>query len=77
MPASALAASRLFVLPVATRRWILTDNNRMVFPTGTNEFMAFLASFPVSLASFTSSFQRIVHKILNPSIQNTPINHML
>ena len=26
MPASAPAASRLFVLPVATRRWVLTDN---------------------------------------------------
>ena len=27
VPASAPVASRLFVLPVATRRWILTDNN--------------------------------------------------
>jgi hypothetical protein len=27
VPASAPATSRLFVLPVATRRWVLTDNN--------------------------------------------------
>ena len=27
MPASAPAASRLFVLPVAARRWVSTDNN--------------------------------------------------
>ena len=27
VPASALATSRLFVLPLATRRWVLTDNN--------------------------------------------------
>ena len=26
VPASAPATSRLFVLPVATRRWVLTDN---------------------------------------------------
>ena len=26
VPASALATSRLFVLPVATRQWVLTDN---------------------------------------------------
>ena len=26
VPASALATSRLFVLPVASRRWVLTDN---------------------------------------------------
>ena len=26
VPASAPVASRLFVLPVATRRWVLTDN---------------------------------------------------
>src|SRR6185312_8110433 len=27
VPASAPATSRLFVLPVATRRWVLTDNS--------------------------------------------------
>ena len=31
MPASAPAASRLFVLPVATRRWVLTDNTNALF----------------------------------------------
>ena len=30
VPASALATSRLFVLPVATRRWVLTDNSNLV-----------------------------------------------
>ena len=30
VPASALATSRLFVLPVATRRWVLTDNKCLV-----------------------------------------------
>ena len=35
VPASAPVASRLFVLPVATRRWILTDNN--VVDHGVNE----------------------------------------
>jgi hypothetical protein len=28
VPASAPATSRLFVLPVATRRWVLTDNTK-------------------------------------------------
>ena len=30
VPASAPATSRLFVLPVATRRWVSTDNRRAV-----------------------------------------------
>ena len=32
VPASAPAASRLFVLPVATRRWVLTDNRTEAVP---------------------------------------------
>jgi len=31
VPASASATSRLFVLPVATRRWVLTDNKGILF----------------------------------------------
>ena len=30
VPTSARETSRLFVLPVATRRWVLTDNNKTV-----------------------------------------------
>src|SRR6185369_14012358 len=30
VPASAPASSRLFVLPIATRRWVLTDNIRRI-----------------------------------------------
>ena len=32
VPASAPATSQLFVLPVATRRWVLTDNRTAHFP---------------------------------------------
>jgi len=30
VPASAPATSRLFVLPVAARRWVSTDNKRLI-----------------------------------------------
>ena len=45
VPASAPATSRLFVLPVATRRWVSTDNNCVSFE--------FLLVFFVALAGIS------------------------
>ena len=46
VPASAPTTSRLFVLPVATRQWVLTDNTCVKAFRGSSTFITTLVALP-------------------------------